>query len=363
MSSDGRYMYQHQQQGMTSSYDYSSYPPSSYDAPQFPQNHARPQRAGSSHSHPPPPEHVSYNPPPPHYHPPYASPHYAVPQSAPQPQWNGEAWQFNQNQQQQPVAPASAPETPVPPALSRPEPAPAPAPAPASQRVYAVSPPQPQPPAAETRRAAGTPSKAADPPPQPKRKAREKEAAAPRRASPLPASSTLDIDFGKACSPPPFMHACRSNFINGRGSPSPSRTQLIESYRVIIDTTNALSGDPAAAQGRPPSLDALQRMAQSAALGLRLLGSTAGPDNAQAGAAVPSAEQPPVASAAAASSNEEGSGDAPAAVKRQKSEGPVPEGQTCLGCNATSTPEWRRGPLGPRTLCNACGLVYAKLEA
>jgi hypothetical protein len=53
------------------------------------------------------------------------------------------------------------------------------------------------------------------------------------------------------------------------------------------------------------------------------------------------------------------------------------EGQTCLGCNATSTPEWRRGPLGmsraritmtilmadlgPRTLCNACGLVYAKL--
>jgi hypothetical protein len=39
----------------------------------------------------------------------------------------------------------------------------------------------------------------------------------------------------------------------------------------------------------------------------------------------------------------------------------VPEGQTCLGCKATSTPEWRRGPMGPRTLCNACGLVYAKL--
>ncbi|KAJ3540553.1 hypothetical protein NMY22_g4245 [Coprinellus aureogranulatus] len=37
------------------------------------------------------------------------------------------------------------------------------------------------------------------------------------------------------------------------------------------------------------------------------------------------------------------------------------DGQKCLGCGATSTPEWRRGPLGPRTLCNACGLVYAKL--
>ncbi|KAL0066098.1 hypothetical protein AAF712_006930 [Marasmius tenuissimus] len=35
--------------------------------------------------------------------------------------------------------------------------------------------------------------------------------------------------------------------------------------------------------------------------------------------------------------------------------------QTCLGCAATSTPEWRRGPMGPRTLCNACGLVYAKM--
>ncbi|KAG8718740.1 hypothetical protein FRC08_004544 [Ceratobasidium sp. 394] len=33
----------------------------------------------------------------------------------------------------------------------------------------------------------------------------------------------------------------------------------------------------------------------------------------------------------------------------------------CASCHATSTPEWRRGPLGPRTLCNACGLVYAKL--
>lgn len=52
-----------------------------------------------------------------------------------------------------------------------------------------------------------------------------------------------------------------------------------------------------------------------------------------------------------------------------------------MGCDAISTPEWRRGPMGeghhpttsvllqslnllvigPRTLCNACGLVYAKL--
>lgn len=34
----------------------------------------------------------------------------------------------------------------------------------------------------------------------------------------------------------------------------------------------------------------------------------------------------------------------------------------CQQCHTTTTPEWRRGPLGPRTLCNACGLRYAKRQ-
>lgn len=33
----------------------------------------------------------------------------------------------------------------------------------------------------------------------------------------------------------------------------------------------------------------------------------------------------------------------------------------CLQCSATDTPEWRKGPVGPTTLCNACGLFYKKL--
>jgi hypothetical protein len=33
----------------------------------------------------------------------------------------------------------------------------------------------------------------------------------------------------------------------------------------------------------------------------------------------------------------------------------------CLSCNRAETPEWRRGPDGARTLCNACGLHHAKL--
>ncbi|KAJ1917739.1 hypothetical protein H4219_003051 [Mycoemilia scoparia] len=34
----------------------------------------------------------------------------------------------------------------------------------------------------------------------------------------------------------------------------------------------------------------------------------------------------------------------------------------CRSCGISETPEWRRGPDGARTLCNACGLHYAKLN-
>ncbi|KAF7728566.1 Histone-Lysine N-Methyltransferase ash1l [Apophysomyces ossiformis] len=34
----------------------------------------------------------------------------------------------------------------------------------------------------------------------------------------------------------------------------------------------------------------------------------------------------------------------------------------CSLCNATSTSLWRKGPAGPRTLCNACGLRWAKWQ-
>ncbi|KEY72594.1 hypothetical protein S7711_10091 [Stachybotrys chartarum IBT 7711] len=34
----------------------------------------------------------------------------------------------------------------------------------------------------------------------------------------------------------------------------------------------------------------------------------------------------------------------------------------CHSCKKTETPEWRRGPDGARTLCNGCGLHYAKQE-
>ncbi|MBA0869484.1 hypothetical protein Goshw_028608 [Gossypium schwendimanii] len=35
-----------------------------------------------------------------------------------------------------------------------------------------------------------------------------------------------------------------------------------------------------------------------------------------------------------------------------------PDGRKCLHCATDKTPQWRTGPMGPKTLCNACGVRY-----
>lgn len=34
------------------------------------------------------------------------------------------------------------------------------------------------------------------------------------------------------------------------------------------------------------------------------------------------------------------------------------DGRRCLHCATDKTPQWRTGPLGPKTLCNACGVRF-----
>ena len=52
-------------------------------------------------------------------------------------------------------------------------------------------------------------------------------------------------------------------------------------------------------------------------------------------------------------------GDGKGPQYKKRSRAPAPG--SCQACGTTETPEWRRGPDGARTLCNACGLHYAKL--
>jgi hypothetical protein len=39
-----------------------------------------------------------------------------------------------------------------------------------------------------------------------------------------------------------------------------------------------------------------------------------------------------------------------------------PAGAGCVSCGATSTPVWRAGPAGPKTLCNRCGVRFSKMS-
>ncbi|MCL7036305.1 hypothetical protein MKW94_029484 [Papaver nudicaule] len=41
-------------------------------------------------------------------------------------------------------------------------------------------------------------------------------------------------------------------------------------------------------------------------------------------------------------------------IKRQS----ITSGRKCTHCLSEKTPQWRAGPLGPKTLCNACGVRY-----
>lgn len=54
-------------------------------------------------------------------------------------------------------------------------------------------------------------------------------------------------------------------------------------------------------------------------------------------------------------------GQPPAHVPKYRKRSRAPAPGVCHSCGHSDTPEWRRGPEGARTLCNACGLHFAKL--
>ncbi|MCO5594948.1 hypothetical protein L7F22_048985 [Adiantum nelumboides] len=45
-------------------------------------------------------------------------------------------------------------------------------------------------------------------------------------------------------------------------------------------------------------------------------------------------------------------------AKKERAGGSNEEGRRCSHCQVQKTPQWRAGPLGPKTLCNACGVRY-----
>lgn len=49
---------------------------------------------------------------------------------------------------------------------------------------------------------------------------------------------------------------------------------------------------------------------------------------------------------------------AAAAADTSQNSAPAQAVRKCMHCEITKTPQWRAGPMGPKTLCNACGVRY-----
>lgn len=56
----------------------------------------------------------------------------------------------------------------------------------------------------------------------------------------------------------------------------------------------------------------------------------------------------------------DGIGNAADDARRKKKPKQDDGDHVCTDCGRVDSPEWRKGPLGPKTLCNACGLRWAK---
>ncbi|TDL23758.1 hypothetical protein BD410DRAFT_838764 [Rickenella mellea] len=304
MNPDNRYNYNNPS-GMASTYEYQNYHPSSYDAAQaqFSQGALPPMRSTSSQSHSSPAS-SQYSATQSSFHHNYQPPQYGV--SQPPQQWSSEGWGHSSHSfQSGPTDPAFVPNRGDGPASPQIEGRPYPATytSTGGRRV--------------DDRTVVTPDAAA----ASKGKERERvpqNSDRPPRAEVVPPS----IDFSK----------------------------LLDTYKHVVTGCATIMTDPAANQGRPPPIDNIDRMLQSATFGLQIL--EGNPPHPSPVERQPSIDRTPEKTPEAAPAG---------SSKRQPKVESTPDGQTCLGCGATSTPEWRRGPLGPRTLCNACGLVYAKL--
>ncbi|KAJ7574353.1 hypothetical protein C8J56DRAFT_979447 [Mycena floridula] len=310
MSNDGRYLYNHNQ-GLPAQYDYPSYqqPSPAYESAPVSQ---RPiQTSRTSHS---PSQQSAYNTPTSPYQSSYPPSSYMT---QPQPQWTADNnWSSYNHQSFHPPPPPHSPFNSGPGRPAQVSPADSPRTFIPTTSSAEVSPPQ---------RHNHTVTTPVSPPIQTKSKRRELVA-----SPPVPAVPPSMMDFSK----------------------------LLSSYKLILDANNAYHSG----QGRQSAMDpaTIESLLQAASAGAQML---------ESAAMLPrTVSEPPVIRAPSKVKEPEEAKDSSApissgssAAKRQKVEDTVQEGQTCLGCNATSTPEWRRGPLGPRTLCNACGLVYAKL--
>jgi len=278
-------------------YEYGPYHAPVYDNAHYPPNQTQQQQPPLQRPMPPPNYHPQYPPVPPHYG---------------LPQWSPESWpQYGFTQHPPPMQdPAMNPGATRPDMNSN---------TPVDHNRY----PQPLQVRQPESSISGANQPLSDAPQTAPAQDRPKPQASESSSSPVvPASTTID-----------FM-------------------KILDSYRMIMESSSAFVNDSALnASGRAPTSDVMEKMMTSATVSFTMLG-----------AGLKEVDGRKAENGASAEQNGNGHLHSATPTNAQTNEpSSAHEGQTCLGCKATSTPEWRRGPMGPRTLCNACGLVYAKL--
>ena len=150
-----------------------------------------------------------------------------------------------------------------------------------------------------------------------------------------------------------------------RPSPPPRLLRFDPATQMKVNTLTLAKGatlamNPPYQHAHPPSLVEVQTLLNRAPPPMQMtkvpsllelnarIASPAGLKVAPPAVSVPAAAITPLAPTAAN-----------AAAPPQDDAEPVPcAGKVCANCLTQKTPLWRNGPLGPKTLCNACGVRY-----
>ncbi|KAL1557340.1 GATA transcription factor 9-like [Salvia divinorum] len=160
-----------------------------------------------------------------------------------------------------------------------------------------------------------------------------------------------------------------SNFVEESfSSEDLQKLQLIQGMKARNDNVSSALQYPF--QPETPKSGPIMRPELSVPAKARSKRSRAAPGNWSSRLLMVSPGQPASAAAlpAMSSSSESNVSGAGAARKVWKPAGPKKrdgqdgpgggEGRKCLHCATDKTPQWRTGPMGPKTLCNACGVRY-----